>query len=338
MGKPWIDLRALKSQVAIRDVLARYGFLDRLTEKKPGVLTGACPVHGGSNTTSFVVDTNAVPNKWNCFSGCKLNQGEGNVLGLVMRLESCSVREAAEKLCEWFGIEHSRNGNTGTGENLANASQKSRAVAASSQSSRQDRDMVANPPLARPLQNLNAGHPYLVERRLTVPTIKHFGIGHCVRGIMRGRIAIPIENERSELVAYAGRAVADDLAQEKGKYRLPDGFKKSHVVYNLNRAAEHAGNGLVVVEGFFGAMHVHQAGFENVVALMGSTLADEQAELLVDNAERLVLMFDGDDAGKEGERSCYRVLRTRTFLKSVHLADGEQPDALSSDQICELLS
>jgi len=50
------------------------------------------------------------------------------------------------------------------------------------------------------------------------------------------------------------------------------------------------------------------------------------------------LMFDGDNAGREGERACYRMLRTRVFLKSVHLTDGEQPDMLSEDRLRELLS
>ncbi len=93
-----------------------------------------------------------------------------------------------------------------------------------------------------------------------------------------------------------------------------------------------------MVEGFFDVMKLYQAGVENVVALMDSTLSEQQAELLVNNASNLVLMFDGDDAGKEGERLVYRMLRTRLFLKSVHLAEGEQTDTLSEDRIRELLS
>jgi len=76
-------------------------------------------------------------------------------------------------------------------------------------------------------------------------------------------------------VGYAGRAVDDRLAEEKGKYRLPDGFKKSAVLFHLHRAKEHAGRGLIVVEGFFDCFKVHQAGFPNVVALMGSALSDD---------------------------------------------------------------
>lgn len=327
MGTRWIDFRALKSEVSIRDVLERYGVLDSLNEKKPGKLVGPCPVHNGSNGSSFHVDVER--GIWNCFSDCK-SQGKsgGNVLDLVMRLDGCTIREAGERLCDWFELAYSRDARP---SDSANLSGNRRPAAAAAHSSRTD---SANPPLKRPLAGLQPDHEYIRTRGLSIETAKHFGIGFANRGMMRGRIAIPIHDDSGELVAYAGRAVDDELAREKGKYRLPNGFKKSLVVWNLHRADS---DELIVVEGFFGAIHVHQAGFEDVVALMGSTISDEQADLLCER-ERLVLMLDGDDAGREGERECYRKLRTRVFLRSVHLADGEQPDDLSGDRLRELLS
>ena len=98
---------------------------------------------------------------------------------------------------------------------------------------------------------------------------------------MAGRIAIPIHNEQGELVAYAGRWPGEPPDGE-GKYKLPAGFHKSLVVYNLHRAKDHAKEqGLIVVEGFFDCMRLHQAGIPNVVALMGSSLSEEQEALLV---------------------------------------------------------
>lgn len=324
MPSRWIDFTALKRQVRIRDVLARYGFLDKLEEKKPGKLVGPCPIHGGKNGTSFNVD--AEKNIFNCFSNC----GGGNVLDLVVKLEECSIREAGVKLADWFGLTFERS--NGTEKKTAKVSEKSEEDAAAAHTSRS-----ANKPLERPLTRLKHDHPYLFERGLTVETIKAFGVGYCTRGLMRGRIAIPIHNVAGELVAYAGRAVEDALASEKGKYRLPDGFKKSHELYNLC-AAKGAGAGLVVVEGFFGAMKVHQAGFPNVVALMGSTLSDEQERLLLAHTDRLALMFDGDDAGYKCLREFYGRLRRRLYLREIHLGDGEQPDSLDAERIRGLLS
>jgi DNA primase len=154
---------------------------------------------------------------------------------------------------------------------------------------------------------------------------------------MRSRIAIPILDEHGDLVAYAGRAVDDSFAQEKGKYRLPDGFKKSAVLFNLNRAKEHADQGGVVVEGFFDCFKVFQAGFPNVVALIGSTLSEHQEQLLLDHFDRLDLMFDGDDAGTKCLREFYGRLRQRLYLREIHLDPGEQPDNLSEERIRNLI-
>jgi len=195
----------------------------------------------------------------------------------------------------------------------------------------------ANPSLERELRDLNPDHAYLVARGLTIPTIKTFGVGYCKRGLMRGRIAIPIHDEHGDLVAYAGRAIENAPAEPTGKYRLPDGFKKSFVLFNLHRAREHASGGLIVVEGFFDAMKLHQAGHENVVALMGSTVSREQEELLAAHTDRLALMFDGDEAGVACVRQFYGHLRTRLFLKEVQLATGEQPDSLPLERIRALL-
>jgi DNA primase len=199
-------------------------------------------------------------------------------------------------------------------------------------------DTPGNPPLERALRDLNPDHPYLVTRGLTIPTIKTFEIGHCTRGLMRGRIAIPIHDDRGTLVAYAGRAVDQEVADMKGKYRLPEGFKKSLVLFNLHRAKEHAAQGLVVVEGFLDCFKVHQAGYANVVALMGSTLSEAQEQLLLAHTDRLALMFDGDDAGTKCLREFYGRLRRRMYLREIHLEPGDQPDRLSEDRIRQLLS
>ena len=104
MATRWIDFAELKHQVSIRDILERYGILEGLREKKPGKLVGACPIHGGKNGTSFNVDT--AKNVFHCFSEC----GGGNVLDLVMKLEDCSIREAGEKLSDWFELHFDRRG------------------------------------------------------------------------------------------------------------------------------------------------------------------------------------------------------------------------------------
>jgi DNA primase len=325
----WIDFQALKAQVKITDVLARYGFLGKLQDKGQGKLVGTCPVHHGKNPGSFHVNTQK--NVYNCFSQC----GGGNVLDLVVKIEGCTIREAGEKLASWFNLGFDRS-KPKADKPQENTRRSEEAPAAVRQESRRVEEPV-NPPLQRPL-TLSQDHPYLRERGLTVLTVKVFGLGFCSRGIMRGRIAIPIHNEKGELVAYAGRAIDEQRAKGEGKYKLPTGFHKGHVVYNLHRVKEHAGAGLIVVEGFFDAMMVTQAGFPNVVALMGSSMTQEQELLLVAATDRLALMFDGDEAGVAGLRKVYGRIRRRMYLREIHLEDGKQPDGLSAERLKELLS
>jgi len=324
----WIDFTALKHHVSIREVLSRYGMLERLQEKKAGRLVGPCPIHGGKNGTSFNVDLEK--NVFHCFSQC----GGGNVLDLVVKIEKCSIREAGEKLSDWFGLKFDRPKRT----TASKPTETAMPPAAPTPSPPATDGLAPNPPLERPLKDLNPDHPYLVTRGLTIPTIKEFEIGYCTRGLMRGRIAIPIHDQTGTLVAYAGRAVDDELADKSGKYRLPDGFKKSQVLFNLQRAKKHAECGLTVVEGFLDCFRVFQAGYPNVVALMGSSLSDAQAQLLLAHTDRVALMFDGDDAGTKCLREFYARLRRRMYLREIHLEPGEQPDALSENRIRELLS
>jgi DNA primase (bacterial type) len=341
MPTRWIDFRSLKTRVPIREVLARYGYLESLRDKGKGRLAGSCPIHGGKSGNSFHVDTEK--NVFNCFSGC----GGGNVLDLVMKVENCDIREAAEMLADWFKLTFDRSAGSTGGSRMSEGKRPTSqpadrrptgSPAADSCVASGAEGEVINPPLAAPLKTLNQDHPYLWSRGLTAATIKFFGVGFCSRGLMKGRIAIPIHNERGELVAYAGRAIEDELAQGEAKYKLPAGFQKSHVVWNLNRAKENAARGLHVVEGFFGAIRLHQAGFPNVVALMGSSLSEAQETLLLAATDRLSLMFDGDEAGAAGLTRAYGRLRRRMYLREIHLEDGEQPDSLSDERLRTLLA
>jgi DNA primase len=109
---------------------------------------------------------------------------------------------------------------------------------------------------------------------------------------MTGRIVIPIQDENGFLVAYAGRSVD----QAEPRYRLP-ARRKPLVLFNLHRAVA-AGKSVVVVEGFFDCFKVHLAGLPCVVALMGCSLSLRHEELLCEHFREVVLLLDGDRAGR----------------------------------------
>ncbi len=153
-----------------------------------------------------------------------------------------------------------------------------------------NRPRVINAPLDFELKGLDLDHPYLQTRGLTPETIRTFGLGYCGRGLMAGRIAIPLHDHEGNLIGYAGRIVDDSqIGEENPKYRLPgarerDGeifeFRKSAFLFNGHRVQAPATD-LIVVEGFFSVFHLHQCGWANTVALMGSSCSHEQAELIV---------------------------------------------------------
>jgi DNA primase len=93
---------------------------------------------------------------------------------------------------------------------------------------------------------------------------------------------------------------------------------------------------VIVVEGFFDCMKVFQAGLSNVVGLMGSSMSDAQEKFLC-QFMRVIVLLDGDDAGRAGAQAIALRLLHRTFVKVVDLPDGKQPDQLSSDELKHIL-
>ncbi len=199
-----------------------------------------------------------------------------------------------------------------------------------------------NKPLKFRLDKLERDHPYLAERGLTLETIVDFGVGFCGKGMMADRIAIPIHNPEGEVVAYAGRFPGEP-PEDTPKYKLPQGFRKSLELFNIDRAIkEPADKPLVIVEGFFDCMKLHQHGCRKVVALMGSTMSAAQEELIrkhTDRNSQVIVMLDEDEAGRAGREDIAVRLARFVFVK-VHTfeKDGRQPADLSAEEVAALFA
>jgi len=322
----WVDFKAVKDAVPITAVLQHYGVQG--LKKSGHELRGRCPIHKGEGSDAFKV--NVEKNVFQCFS-C---QAKGNVLDFVAAMEKCSVRDAGVKLQEWFTIaagsgQGAATTAPATGSKLASEKRAGPAPALS-----RGETAEKNKPLGFQLQGIVHNHPYLAGRGVTTETAQHFGVGFFPgKGSMSGRVVIPIHNEQGELVAYAGRAIDGS----EPRYKLPAGFHKAQVLYNLHRAVEVGERGLIVVEGFFDSILVSQAGYPFVVALMGCSLSEEQERLLVAHADRVVLMLDGDEAGRQGTDECLRRLARQVWVKVAHVPDGKQPDMLTAEELRALL-
>jgi DNA primase len=120
---------------------------------------------------------------------------------------------------------------------------------------------------------------------------------------------------------------------EPPKYKLPPAFRKAGELFNLHRAAYDQCRRVVVVEGFFDCMNVHQAGFPNVVALMGCSLSSQQADLLSRHFDEALLLLDGDQAGEHATVKIAASLSTTIKVYCGCLPIGRQPDELVADEL-----
>ena len=345
----FIDYAAVKAAVTIEMVLHHYGLLEKLNPKRLDACRGCCPVHHGTDDSEFSVTLSK--NLWRCFSKTECDAG-GNQLDLVSRLEDCTLHEAAWRMNEWFSLglekqaaERPRSGKPATPakekSTPAKPGRKSAADPAEPAAAEEPKDETGeNKPLAFTLQNLDPDHPYFTERGGTQETIEEFGLAFCAKGIMAGRIVIPIHNPAGELVAYAGRWPGDP-PEGKEKYRLPGGFKKSLELFNAHRAfREPADQPLVIVEGYFDAIHLWQHGIRRVVALMGCSLSQRQEALLAQQVSpqgRIVLMLDNDEAGHKATQLIVPRLAEHCFVRPFRFpSEVQQPDGLGVEHLAGL--
>lgn len=340
----WVDFKEIKARVSIVQILERYGVLESLTKSGTGDrLSGACPIHGGTNKTHFRV---SISKKcWNCFGKC---QAGGNIIDFVARKEDIEFRDAALLIDEWFpgasreggGREEKPRFDTSKVA-VAETPQSRTSVSQEDKPAEEEDDGEQNKALAFALTKLDTAHPYLKERGLSEETIATFGVGFCNKGLLRGYAAIPIHNTEGELIAYAGRWPGAP-ENGKGKYKLPEGFKKSIELFNYHRAClEPDDTPLVIVEGFFPCMWLWQHGIRRVVALMGSSLSKVQEELITRATTQhscVVLMLDEDEAGRHGRTDILNRLALKMFVKVVRFEEeGQQPDHLSPEELFDIL-
>ena len=336
----FVDFRAVKAAITMEQLLGHYKILDQF--KRTGdSLNGPCPIHKGSNPTQFRVST--TKNIWNCFSDCEHG---GNTLDFICKMEKCSVHAAALKAIEWFNLDPeamaAADNNAEPAEPRKSTPTAKPAARPAPASKAAPESNAPNTPLKFRLDKLERSHPYLTEQRgLTAETIVDFGIGYCVKGMMADRIAIPIHNANGEVVAYAGRFVGEP-PEGTPKYKLPPGFRKSQELFNIDRAAKQpADEPLIIVEGFFDAMKLHQHGCRKVVALMGSTMSTAQEKLIRQNTNsqsHVIVMLDENEAGKAGREDIACRLSKFCFVRVHQFAKPDmEPEHLTAEEVQQFM-
>lgn len=193
-----------------------------------------------------------------------------------------------------------------------------------------------NKPLTFTL-DLDSKHSFIINRNIDLQTAEKFGIGYYGgKGMHNGRICFPIHNEKGELIAYAGRWADGEIPNDTPRYLLPQGFQKQNVLFNIHRVLSARSHGydfstIVIVEGFWSAIHLHQFGIP-VVATLGTSISDQQINLLnLLNVENAIILYDGDEAGRVGAKQIAASLSAQFWTKTIDLPENTSPDGMSDD-------
>ncbi len=348
--KTWVDYAQMRERLDAGVLLTDF---DIEWKERGDQIICKCPFHEDRRASfSF----NREKGIWQCF-GCKLS---GNVLDLAVQLHGGDAEDPTSFRAHAIEIQSRYCPDLDSkGSEPRSKQRKPQTPAVVPESANRDPEkrlkpgtgkiIVVNPPLDFELTDLDHTHPYLVDRGFTENTMRHFGAGFCNRGLMKDRIAIPIHNEGSELVGYAGRAVDDNaISDDFPKYRFPGErivndivhrFAKSELLYNFEWVDPN--DHLIIVEGFASVWWLHQHGFENVVAVMGSSLSDDQVEMLalgLNEHTMITVMPDGDDAGDHlGSEAMIKLGEKGWWCRWHRLSRGLQPTDLNEPQDFEEL-
>lgn len=300
-----LDFKYLKGAVSISRVLADKGLISQF-RARGDKLTGPCPVHGGDNPGAFVA--NLSKNVWYCFTGCA---GGGDVIELVKRMDRIPLGQVARYLSSLAG---------------------STPV-----------DQPVWSPAAKPFRpftrrlDLNPYTPFLQQKAIHPKTARHFEAGAWnTAGFLKDCIGVRLHDPKGNPVGYAGRRLHQLDIKKYGKWKFPTGLPKSSLLYNYHRVRSWIKQGLVVVECPWAVMRLAQLRIA-AVALLGTSCSSVQIDLLR-KAPQIILMLDGDSAGKNAMRNIGKKLDSLLPIKSFSLPDGLDPDDLNDWQLSKVSS
>jgi len=298
----------LKRLVSIERVLTARGAIASLKQRGQRLI-GPCPVHHGDHPQAFVVDLSK--DLWYCFTRCR---GGGDVVELVQRMDHCPYPEIARY--------------------LASLAQ----VAPTPAKAKVTRPDSAYQPYTRTLR-LDPYAPLLAQKGISAQTARHFEAGaYQGPGFLEGCVAIRLHDPDGRPIGYAGRRLDPPQARQYGKWKFPPGLPKREILYGFHRITPRLHQGLAVVECPWGVMRLAQIGIP-AVALLGIHLSRTQVQLLR-RTPRIVLMLDGDQAGRSASRQIADTLNkyTRTQVHRIDLPRGLDPDDLDNFELSRRLS
>jgi DNA primase len=300
-------------------------------------LKGLCPFHS-EKTPSFTVHRDK--QFFHCF-GCHAG---GDVFSFVMLAEKVPFPDAVELVAEKCGVPI-----PAAGSDTRKSDERKQLFEIQERAAAYFQEMLSTDEAAPARQVLE-------KRQIKASFIKRFGLGYGPSsGLMnhlrlqdpvasglfirnergevydrfRRRLMFPIWNERGKTIGFGGRALMPDVQPKYLNSPESPLYSKSNVLYAMHlarNAAQKVGR-LVVVEGYFDCLSLHQAGIENVVASCGTALTAQQVAIMARYVPEVVMNYDPDSAGQNAmRRSIDLLLAKGLHVRILKLADGLDPD------------
>lgn len=330
-------IERLKDASDIEETISSYVPLKRFGR----LLKGLCPFHS-EKTPSFTVYTDGQQHFY-CF-GC---QKGGDVITFIREIENLEYVEAVRLLAQRAGLPMPEDAaDDGTSRLKARVLELNRTAARFFHQCLID-------------ERGKDARVYLAGRGLSRRTVRNFGLGFAPdswdaltghlaskgftqeemlaaavasqgrRGIydqFRGRVIFPILDLRGNVVGFGGRAMSD-----RGPKYLNSGdtpvFKKSRHLYALNFAKADGPDKLLLAEGYMDVIALHQAGFTNAVATLGTALTADQARLISQYAKSVAIAYDSDGAGQNAARRAINLFSQLEVQVSVlDIQGAKDPD------------
>ncbi len=336
MAFPPAFIDELVARNPIEDVVGQYVSLRRAGAN----MFGLCPFHG-EKTASFSV----APDKgiYYCF-GC--HKG-GGVINFQMEVEGLSYPDAVRALAKRVGMTVPEDE-----QYQSRYRQQERLWALMKEAGRFFNEQLYSPAGAECLA-------YVKKRGLSKAIVTRFGMGFApnswnalvdamrkkgytdvelreadlvgekngrIYDRFRNRLMFPIIDVRGNVIGFGGRVLDDS----KPKYLNSNEtiiFNKRKNLFGMNFAKKTKENYIILVEGNIDVVALHQFGFENAVASLGTSLTDEQVTLLSRYTEQVVLTYDGDAAGQQAAKRAIPMLEKAGIkVKVLQMKDAKDPD------------
>lgn len=339
---PWYSEEQIEEVRSRSDIVSVIGRYVRLKRAGSGY-TGLCPFHN-EKTPSFHV--NPARQMYKCF-GCGVG---GNVLTFVMEYENLTFPEAMEMLAQEAGIELPKQ--ELTAQQKQQESLRQTLLEINKKAARYYFALLKSP-RGKP------GYDYLTGRGLSDETILHFGLGYAGQGggelyqymkkegysdsVLKetglfkmdergaydkfwNRVMFPIMDVNNRVIGFGGRVMGD----AKPKYlNSPETriFDKSRNLFGLNYAKRGKRSNMILCEGYMDVIALHQAGFTNAVASLGTAFTEQQANLIRRYTDEVLLTYDSDGAGiKAAMRAIPMLRRAGITGKVIHMEPYKDPD------------